>query len=109
MKGLTMVPLLARPQVQHTPMSLRCRIVFFTPIISQALSGNDLAVQAEIAAYRSGIIDDADVRSIVYNTTISCFIGLWFSLGHLITANWVSMSSLLNTILITAIFLIQQG
>ena len=77
------------------------------PTISQDLSVIGLAIQAQAAVQRFGIVDNADVQSIVYNTTYSCFLGLWISLGHLITGNWVSRSSLMNTILIIVIFPIQ--
>ena len=78
------------------------------PMISQALSVIDLAIQAEAAVPRFGIVDNADVQSIVYDTTYSCFLGLRVSLGHLITGDWGSIYSLMNTIFLTAIFLIQQ-
>ena len=48
----------------------------FYPMISQELSVIGLAIQAEAAVQRFGIVDNADIRSNAYNTAYSCFLGL---------------------------------
>ncbi len=57
------------------------------PLIFQELSANDSTVQAESAAHNSGIVDDADTRSVVYNTTYSYFSDLC-SLSPFPIAHW---------------------